>query len=143
MTPGSQQRPAPVVEVVDLLFELTDRVKAQFAMVTGSLQLQVPQARALLRINGPVSMRDLAARLRCDASNMTGIIDGLHAGGLVERQALPNDRRVKQVVLTEEGKRLQTRLRQRLAVGVPVLGTLDDTERQELHAILLRVVERS
>ncbi|MCS7484096.1 MarR family winged helix-turn-helix transcriptional regulator [Umezawaea endophytica] len=142
MSPGSQQRPAPVVEVVDLLFELTDRVKAQFAVVTGALELQVPQARTLLRINGPVSMRDLAARLRCDASNMTGIIDGLHARGLVERNPLPNDRRVKQVVLTEEGKRLQTRLRQRLAVDVPVLGKLDDTQRQELHAILLRVVER-
>jgi DNA-binding MarR family transcriptional regulator len=48
-------------------------------------------------------MRQLAARLRCDASHVTGIVDGLERRGLVERWPAPDDRRVKHLMPTEEG----------------------------------------
>ncbi len=45
-------------------------------------------------------MRALATELRCDASNVTWLVDRLEARGFVERQASPDDRRVKTLTLT-------------------------------------------
>lgn len=139
---GDGRRVAPISEIVDLLFELTDQIKAHFAAVTAGLQLTAPQARTLLRIDGPTSMRELAARIGYDASNMTGIVEALRRRGLVDRQTLPTDRRVKQVVLTEQGHRLQEQLRRSLGEAMPALGRLDDADRKELHGMLRRGLER-
>jgi DNA-binding MarR family transcriptional regulator len=139
---GDGRRVAPISEIVDLLFELTDQIKANFAAVTAGLQLTAPQARTLLRIDGPASMRELAARIGYDASNMTGIVEALRRRGLVERQTLPADRRVKQVVLTEHGHRLQEQLRHSLGEAMPALGRLDDADRKELHGMLRRGLGR-
>jgi DNA-binding MarR family transcriptional regulator len=58
-------------------------------------------------------MRAIADSLSCEPSNVTGIVDGLERRGLVVRQADPADRRVKQVVLTADGKRTRDLLRAR------------------------------
>lgn len=49
------------------------------------------------------TMGKMAQAMRCDASNMTGIIDKLTTMGLVTRQDHPTDRRIKTVQLTSEG----------------------------------------
>jgi DNA-binding MarR family transcriptional regulator len=90
-----------------------------------------------------VSMRELAARTRYDASNMTGIVEGLYARGLVERQTSSADRRVRRIVLTEQGAGLRERLRSELAENVPAIGELTVAERQALHEILRRALDRS
>ncbi len=56
------------------------------------LDLAPAQARALheLDLERPISMRELAQRLKSDPSNVTGLIDRLEARGLVERRADPN-----------------------------------------------------
>ena len=51
-------------------------------------------------------MRELAERLYLDPSNLTALVDRLEALGLVERQADPDDRRVKRLVITDKGTRL-------------------------------------
>jgi DNA-binding MarR family transcriptional regulator len=53
-------------------------------------------------------MRGLAGRLHYDASNLTNPVDRLEARGVVERHALPGDRRVKALRLTAAGRRLRT-----------------------------------
>ena len=50
-------------------------------------------------------MREVAETLACDSSNLTGITDRLEERGLVRRSADEKDRRVKLLVLTEEGER--------------------------------------
>ncbi len=50
-----------------------------------------------------VPMRDLADHFQCDASYMTGLVDGLEERGFAERRPHPTDRRVKAVVLTKRG----------------------------------------
>ena len=50
-------------------------------------------------------MRNLAIHLHRDASNLTGIADRLESQGLVQRQVDPADRRIKRLVLTEQGAR--------------------------------------
>ena len=48
----------------------------------------------------------LAQKLKCEPSNVTGIVDRLEARGLVERRPDPADRRVKLAAATEEGRRV-------------------------------------
>src|SRR5260370_42715489 len=74
-----------------------ERVHAHFAAVVAELDLAPMQAKALheLNVEPPISMRELAERLKSDPSNVTGLIDRLEARGLVERRPDPNDQRIK------------------------------------------------
>ena len=49
------------------------------------------------------TMSELSMFLGCDASNVTGIVDGLEAKGLLSRHEKPGDRRVKMVRLEPAG----------------------------------------
>jgi DNA-binding MarR family transcriptional regulator len=86
-------------------------------------------------------MTELAAMLACDNSNVTGLVDRLEARGLVARRPAPEDRRVKQVVLTTPGRRVRTQLLER--VGRPPAGfqRLSSAEQRQLHDLLHRVVD--
>src|ERR1700681_3147950 len=100
-----------------LLLQLAfERVHAHFAATVAELDLAPLQAKALheLNVEPPISMRELAERLRSDPSNVTGLIDRLEARGLVERRPDPSDRRVKGLALTADGERLRARLFARL-----------------------------
>lgn len=58
-----------------------------------------------LRRSGPVTQRELAAALRVSARTVTGLVDGLVAGGFVSREPHPTDRRAFLVTFTEHGTR--------------------------------------
>ncbi len=58
----------------------------------------------------PVPMSTLAEALVCDASNVTGIVDKLESRGLIVRQGMDTDRRVKQLAVTEQGRRIRDQL---------------------------------
>jgi DNA-binding MarR family transcriptional regulator len=94
---------------------------------------------ALRELNDPLPMRELAQRLCCDASNVTGIVDRLEARELVERRVAPDDRRVKHLVLTEEGRAVRESHRDRLAVDLPLLD-LSPEDRRSLAQLLRRSV---
>jgi DNA-binding MarR family transcriptional regulator len=83
-------------------------------------------------------MRVLASILTCDASNMTGIIDRLEKRGLVRREPSPTDRRVKNVVLTEEGERVIDVIRGRMHATRAGLDNLSAQERETLYTLLER-----
>ena len=55
-------------------------------------------------------MRELAAELHCDSSNVTGLVDGLEAHGFVERRSAEHDRRVRMLVVTERGAAVRRRI---------------------------------
>ena len=98
-------------------FEL---VAAHFAAAVAELDLAPAQARALheLDLDRPISMRELAERLKSDPSNVTGLIDRLEARGLVERRPDPTDRRIKGLALTPAGAQLRA-----APVRAPVFGS--------------------
>lgn len=131
---------ASIEEIVDLIFDLTDHMRARFSQAAAYFELSPVQARALLRVEEPVSMRQLAQRLRCDASNVTGIVADLEERGLVQRHTSAVDRRVRSIVVSEKGARLRGELRVRLARDVPALGKLSEQDRVALHDILTRAV---
>jgi len=67
--------------------------------------LTVARAELLWRLRGRGSMtqRQLSQELRCTPRNVTGLVDGLEASGLVERRPHPKDRRATLVALTAAG----------------------------------------
>jgi MarR family transcriptional regulator, organic hydroperoxide resistance regulator len=130
-------------EIWNLLVELSmSLVRQRFLAAVTELGLSFPQAHALkvLRPGHPIPMRELAGELRCDPSNITGIVDRLGDRGLVERGSAPGDRRVKTLMLTEEGAALRMRLLDRLSEPPPGLGKLTLDEQRQLHRLLRRAL---
>jgi MarR family transcriptional regulator, organic hydroperoxide resistance regulator len=125
-----------IEEIVDLVFDFVGRMGRHLDKSAAEFELSPPQALALLRLGAPLPMHDLAERLRCDASNITGIVDRLEGRGLVERQVDGADRRVKNLVLTPAGKTLLEQLKARLLREVPAIGSLPRTDQRALRDLL-------
>ena len=113
--------------------------KQQVITVGSEFGLTSIQALTLLLMNErqPRSMKSLGLLFHCDASNVTGIVDGLEQKGLVSRQNDPNDRRVKTVCVEPAGKHMQQQIIKRLAAdGAAMFAPLDDEElSQFMHAM--------
>jgi DNA-binding MarR family transcriptional regulator len=81
----------------------------QITQETG-LPLAPQRALLVLPIDEAITMRELARRLGCDNSYVTSLVDALETRGLADRQPHPTDRRVKVIVLTNEGQQLARRV---------------------------------
>ncbi|HZD69547.1 MAG TPA: MarR family transcriptional regulator [Actinomycetes bacterium] len=130
-------------EIWELLLELSrTQFREHLDATIAAFGLSLPQARALqvLEPEHPVPMRDLAAGLRCDASNITGIVDRLEARGLVERRSAPGDRRVRALVVTAKGAVLRARLVERLYQVPPAIAGLSPAEQRMLLELLQRLL---
>jgi DNA-binding MarR family transcriptional regulator len=90
------------------------------------------KALLVLELNEPRPMGALAEALHCDASTGTWLVDGLEEKGIVERQALPTDRRVKTVALTPLGEKTKATLLERLYDPPAHLLDLDTTDLDAL-----------
>jgi DNA-binding MarR family transcriptional regulator len=88
-------------------------------------------------------MRELADRISCDPSQVTGIADRLEALELVERRPSPQDRRVKRLVVTDRGHAVAEQLASELNEDAPGLRSLRDDERVELLVLLRKLAEHS
>jgi len=90
----------------------------------------------LIEPDRPTPMGRLAETLRCDASNVTGLVDRLEARGLVERRPSAEDRRVKEIQLTTVGSRVRAQLLKRLTGGSRPLSRLSAADQRTLVRIL-------
>ena len=102
-----------------------------------------PQQMIALRIlgGGPRKMSELADALFCDNSNVTGIVDRLEERGLVRREAAEGDRRVKLLVLTEEGEWMRRRSPSGWRAAAADRLPLREGPARALRDILKRAVE--
>lgn len=124
-------------QVVGLWFEMQARLEAHFTELAAQYGLSAMQAKVLLQLaTDGATMRTLAGRLQYDASNLTGVVDRLEAMGAVRRQPHPEDRRVKRVELTDEGRRLREAFWERLTNRSGPLGQLNTAELIRLRALL-------
>ena len=128
-------------ELAGLLIALVGQTAVHISQCAEQCGLSVVQASALLRIDGSISMRELATRLGGHASNATGIADRLAARGLVERREDPDDRRVKRVDLTPEGAATRHRLTACMESARTPFARLSPAQRRQLHELLLAALE--
>lgn len=82
---------------------------------------------------GPMCQRDIGDKLLKSSGNITLVIDNLEKRSLVQRERDPNDRRMIQVLLTEDGRNLISKLFPgHLAAIVDELSVLDPEEQEIL-----------
>ncbi|WP_043264215.1 MarR family transcriptional regulator [Streptomyces sp. CT34] len=129
------------VDVVDLIGTVVVRYHEEYEHAAAEHSLTGAQARLLsLLAVEPLPMRRLAQQLKCEPSNVTGIVDRLESRGLVERRPDPADRRVKLAAPTAEGVRTAERLRASLDFAREPLGQLTVAERTLLKQLLQRML---
>ncbi|MEO7118638.1 MAG: MarR family transcriptional regulator [Candidatus Limnocylindrales bacterium] len=132
--------PPDAKEIHRLVMELSRTLMIRFDTAVAALGLTVPQAMLLRQLDDGMPMNEVAEALHCDPSNVTGIVDRLERGGLVERRQLETDRRVKRLVLTPEGRQMKRRVESILAAA-PGLARLPDADRAVLRDLLNRSIE--
>jgi DNA-binding MarR family transcriptional regulator len=127
------------------LFELT--IVLGDLMARGLAERGLSRARATvisqLRERGPVVQRELSQALDVTPRNVTGLVDGLEAAGLVKRFPHPTDRRATLVRLTRTGERLAERLHaDERQFGEVLFEGIRASDLSTMTAALDRVLER-
>ncbi|MFE9423495.1 MarR family winged helix-turn-helix transcriptional regulator [Kitasatospora sp. NPDC006697] len=131
-------------DVVDLMAGLVAIFHREYEEAAAARSLTGAQAKVLgLLRRGPMPMRHIAQTLSCEPSNITGIVDRLEVRGFVTREADPQDRRVKLVAATEDGRTATAELRESLNFAREPLAALDPGEREALRALLRRMLEHA
>ena len=118
-------------------------VKQAAAFAQGLAQLlglSVSNLVGLHKLEEPMTMKEMGQRMHCDPSFVTVVTNGLEKHGLARRETSERDRRIKNVVLTAEGVSLRERLEKELATRMPWATALDNSERECLLAILLKMI---
>jgi len=109
--PGLRYRSA-AHQLWALVIECMALCEARMAAAAAGEGLSPVSALTLIRLDPavPISQRELAGRLRCSPSTVVDPADRLEERGLVVRRIHRDDRRVKVLVLTDEGRSVRDRL---------------------------------
>jgi DNA-binding MarR family transcriptional regulator len=126
--------------ILDTLTGLVKQVGGIAQAIAGEFGIAPHDLLAMFKLDGVLSMKELAQHIGCDASFVTAIADTLERRGFVRREPSQRDRRVKNLVLTDEGVAAKERLTQELAAKMPWSYTLNDTERTCFLALLKKAV---
>jgi DNA-binding MarR family transcriptional regulator len=136
------KRQTPVEEAWTLMGQLFWEVRPRLLRIAGEFGLTPPQLFALKTLDPdePVPMRVLATALQCDSSNVTGLVDGLAAQGLVERREAEHDRRVRMLVVTERGAQVRDALFAAMQEVPESLAALGAADQRALRDVLRRAL---
>ncbi|HEY2719716.1 MAG TPA: MarR family transcriptional regulator [Solirubrobacteraceae bacterium] len=98
----------------------------------------------MLAAHPGMSQQQLHEKTGIDPSSMVAVIDELQERGLAERRPDPQDRRARQVFLTEQGEQALERIRG-LAANLQreFFGALSTEEQKTLHALLRKLAGSS
>lgn len=98
------------------------------------------QAMTVFLLDSPRPMNSLRKIYNCDASNITGIIDGLEQKTLVTRFEDPADRRLKMVQLTPDGLKVRKAIiKQMMSHNSPLLSRLNADELVTFVSLLQKI----
>jgi DNA-binding MarR family transcriptional regulator len=131
-------------EIVRVLVDLGHSADAVVAQVLGEFRVPASVAGTLWALapgTEPPTMREVAARLRCDPSTVSLAADKLQSAGLIARQPHPTDGRKRTLALTERGHELWDELRSRLHDS-GFFANLDAEEQSTLLALLTKMQQR-
>ena len=137
---------APTSDPADDVWRLFTAVmmarKETIPALAASVGLNPGAMHALLQLdpNEPQSMSSLAGAWKCDASNVTWLVDRLEERGLAERRAHPHDRRVRTVALTKKGAKVRAQVEARLFEAPDEFRDLSPRDLETLGRILHKLV---
>ena len=137
------ERATAAHEAQRLFFEIGMAQRAKAGAALAELGLGFAQAHALRMLDPRAADADraeLAERLFCDASNVTGLVDRLEARGLVERRSAEGDRRVKALTLTDAGVELRDEVLAVMSEPPEAIAALPPADQRALRDILARAV---
>jgi DNA-binding MarR family transcriptional regulator len=115
--------------------ELTGQALAGYGLTSATFQA----LWAIDPAEPPPSMKLMAERLYCNASNFTFIANQLTERGLVTRDVDPEDRRSRVLILTPEGQRVRDEL-VRTSLKMSPLATLSPADLHQLLGLLGRAM---
>jgi DNA-binding MarR family transcriptional regulator len=131
--------------LVDALFQLSFILQGALGRIAAQHGLSVIQVRLLgiLRDREP-SMLELARYLELEKSSLSGLVDRAQAQRLVERIPSRDDRRVANVCVTAQGRKLSAVVERQVTAEVEALvAALPRPERARLASLASRVVASS
>jgi DNA-binding MarR family transcriptional regulator len=123
------------------LIRLARVVQEVFARKSTEHGLTAAQARLLCVLTeGPRGMGELASFLGVEKTAMTGLVDRIELHNLVERTAVPGDRRACRVRLTARGQKVASAVHEAICHDVEALAAgLSATRRHQLARSLLDI----
>ena len=129
-------------EAWELLRGLLFAERRRFFETAAEFDLHPAQAGTLMQLDDPsgLAMHEIATRMACDNSNVTGIVDRLEARGLVTRRPGEQDRRVKYVVPTPLGREVREAMNAKLARVPEAIDGLSGEDQTLLRDVLARAV---
>jgi len=125
---------------------LMHRSMHKFMFYAKERGLSMPQIGALFQIQrrGVLNVSDIASESGISNAAASQMLDRLVQLGLVGRSEDPNDRRGKQIVLTEKGEQIrQESIRARQGWMQFLVEQLMPAEREQVAAALDLLIERS
>lgn len=128
----------PELEAYHLLRQIHSMMETYNRYDLRSDELTVPQFMIMnYATPSGVPLSEISARMLCDNSNLTGIVDRLIAKGFVERRPDRHDRRVSLICLTTVGQEKLRHLRPRHHDNVSRrMRALDQQEVSQLRELL-------
>jgi DNA-binding MarR family transcriptional regulator len=137
---SSNKQTTLVEQSFELLIKCVMQSKHRLFMVGSELGLTSMQAMVLLLLEEPRPMNSLTKVLSCDASNVTGLVDGLEQKKLATRFPNQTDRRIKMVRLSAGGKSLRAKMLKLISHSDDsMLSQLDYTELETLINLLQKI----
>ena len=121
------------------LLEFLLQAKHSIVAIGDELGLTSLQAITLLLVDErrPRPMKNFCMLYHCDASNITGIVDGLEQKGMVSRRSDPKDRRIKTIRLEPAGRQMQQCIIEKLETSNGLLlDSLSASEAKQLVQII-------
>jgi DNA-binding MarR family transcriptional regulator len=127
-------------DILDSLTTLVKRAGTIGHSIAAGFGVAPHDLLALFKMDGVLTMKELAHHMGCDASFVTAIADTLEQHGFARREPSQRDRRVKNLVLTSEGITAKERMMAQLAAQMPWCYALDDDERSCLLFLLRKML---
>ncbi len=126
-----------------VLVEFALSLRGWWIGICDELGLTPMQGHALRSLDPdrPSPMSVLADMLICDASNVTAIVDKLESRGLIVRQGAENDRRIKMLAVTPQGREVRERLCARAAVPPAAVARMPARARGQMADLLRAILE--
>jgi DNA-binding MarR family transcriptional regulator len=125
-------------ELIDAMGELIASLIARSEQIAQRFGVPAFCVKALHLLESSMAMRDLGRYMHCDPSFVTAIADLLEKRGLARREASTADRRIKNLVLTQEGVGLRKKVEREFMAHMP-WRNLDQQERVCLLSLIRKM----